>query len=387
MSPKQPWESSVLMSRATFLRRSAAVSLSVPMLGLLAACGDDSSETTSAASGGGEPTDISGTLRFLGWQGYDNKAAARPITKQGVDISAQYVTSNDDFVTKLRGGTSLDVITPFIPFVPGLVMGDLLQELDYDRIPSSKDYFPELVDLVKQYGDGKTYGAPIVWGDIPMIVRPELMPDLPESWLDLRDPKYKGQLVTLDDAYQNLITISRAVNGPENAGTMTHEQLADVVQVWKEIKPNLVAFAPSFGDEADILARGDAAGSIVGWRFMQQQMAEQNVESEAHVPEEGTFAWLDVYSIPTDAPNPDAAYAFIDVMTAATGNALVAAGTGSAVSNEGARAKLPPDQKDLYPYDEMASYFANQYPLPLDPEEGIASYDDWLAAWEEIKSA
>jgi len=373
------------MSRATFLRRSAAFSLSVPMLGLLA-CGDDS-QTTSAVSGGTTDVDVSGDFAFLGWQGYDNPAAAKPLTKQGMNISAQYVTANDDFITKLRGGTSLDIITPFVPFVPALAGGDLIQELDYGRIPSSADYSPELVDLVDQYGDGTIYGAPIVWGDIPMIVRPDLMPSLPESWLDLRNPEYKGKLVTLDDAYQNLITISRVVNGPEDAGTMTEEQLADVVKVWKEIKPNLVAFAPSFGDEADILARGDAAGSVIGWRFMQQQLTKQNIKSEAHVPDEGTFAWLDVYSIPENAPNPDAAYEFINVMTSPKGNALVAAGTGSAVSNPAAREFLPKDQKDLYPYDDMAPYFANQYPLPLDPEPGITSYDDWLAAWEEIKSA
>lgn len=378
------------ISRAAFLRRTGSSVLGLSMLGLVA-CGDDDDDD-QASSGGGAPKDVGGTIKYLGWQGYDDKKAVEPITSKGVKLSAEYITTNDDIVTKLRGGAqgSLDVVTPFVGYIPALVAGDLIEELDYGKLPSTDTFFPEFVEIAKQFGEGKTYCAPLVWGDTPMIVRPDQLGELPKSWLDLRDPKYKGKLMTLDDVYGNIVIISRALFGPDNASEITRSQLDEVVQVWKEIKPNIVTIAPSFGDAADVMARGDAPGMIQGWRFMEQQLKAKDVEVAAHMPEEGSYAWTDTYAIPTDAPNPDAAYAFIEAMISARGNALVGAATGSGVTNEAARVNLPGDQKDLYPYDNIGTFFAEDagfYALPLEPEGDYVAYDEWTKAWEEIKAA
>lgn len=184
------------ISRATFLRRAGGAVLGAAALPGIAACGEDEEQSSDKA---GSETAVSGTVKYLGWQGYDDKKAVKPLTERGVKVSPQYITTNDDIVTKLRGGAkgSLDIVTPFVAYVPALVTGDLLEELDYGRLPSAETYFPEFVDLVKRFGGGKAYCAPLVWGDAPMIVRPDRMPDLPESWLDLRQSKYRGKLTTL----------------------------------------------------------------------------------------------------------------------------------------------------------------------------------------------
>ena len=380
------------MSRASFLRRTGASVFALSALSGLVACGDDDEGSGSQGdSSAGPPKEVSGTIKYLGWQGYDDKAAFKPLASKGVKLSTEYITTNDDIVTKLRGGAkgSLDVVSPFVGYIPALVAGDLIEELDFSRIPSTSTFYPDFVEIAKQFGGGKTYCVPLVWGDTPMIVRPDQL-ELPASWLDLRDAKYKGKLMTLDDVYGNIVIMSRALFGPDNASEISQSQLDDVVKVWKEIKPNIVTIAPSFGDAADVMARGDAPGMIQGWRFMEQLLKKKDIKVAAHMPEEGSYAWTDTLAIPKEAPNQEAAYAFLDTMTSANGDAIIGAATGSGVTNEEARANLPADQKELYPYDSISDFFASDagfYALPLEPDGDYVSYEAWTKAWEEIKAA
>jgi spermidine/putrescine-binding protein len=115
----------------------------------------------------------------------------------------------------------------------------------------------------------------------------------------------------------------------------------------------------------------------------------KNVNASDHVPSEGTVLWCDSYAIPKDAPNADAAYAFIDTMMRPKGNAVVATTAGGAVSIEAGVPYLPRDLRELYDYGDLASVFEeNQFytPAPLEPEDdAIASQNDWLKAWDELK--
>jgi putrescine transport system substrate-binding protein len=46
----------------------------------------------------------------------------------------------------------------------------------------------------------------------------------------------------------------------------------------------------------------------------QAEAAGQGVEIAYAVPKEGAMLWFDMLAIPADAPNPDAAHAFIDFL-------------------------------------------------------------------------
>lgn len=392
------------LSRRDLLARTGTAVLGIGALGALgAACGGASGDdgdatetgTTGAATDAAATTGTSaasGTLNFLGWQGYDSPNAAKPLTDQGVTINAQYFTSNSDAVTKLRGGGigSIDIITPYIGYLPPLIKGGLIEELDYSLLPSTASYYPEISDLVTEFSEGKTYCAPLVWGDMPMVFVPDRFPDLPESWLDLRDSRYQGQLVTYDDMFPNMVMISRAVNGPENASMINRQQLDDVTQVWKEIKKNVVTIAAGIGDAVDIVARGDASAVIEGWRYMIVLLGEKDVAAEAYIPSEGTMSWCDVYAIPKEAPNRDTAYAFIETMISPQGNAIVGSEVASGVTNKDARPLLPEDMQSLYPYDDITTFLTETtsvYPVPFEPEGDIMGHEEWTEAWEEIKAA
>ena len=172
------------LSRAALLRRAAAVAGAGAMLPLL--------RSTDALA----DLVATQTLNLLVWQGYDDAKAAQPLKKKGVKINAQYVANNDEFITKLRGGGlgRYDIVTPYFGYIVPLVKANLIVPIEYSKLPYSSGYIKQFYKPSWNTFDGKTYSAPLVWGDTPIVYRTDLLKKLPASWLDLRRPEYKGKV-------------------------------------------------------------------------------------------------------------------------------------------------------------------------------------------------
>jgi len=329
------------------------------------------------------------TLKFLGWQGYDDAKAMAPLSAEGLTLDAQYITGNAEIVTKLRSGGvgSIDVVTPGISAIKPLILAKLIQPIDFTKMPSAERFFGEFRALEWQKSDGKDFAAPVMWSDYPISYRADLFKDLPQKWADLGDEKYRGRLVTLDDP-ANLWVFAKSLFKTSDFSTLTKAQVEEVVNAYMPIKKNLISISPSFGDIVDVLARGDAQASVLGWRFIEVQLKKKGLAAASFVPEDGTFLWCDSYCIAADAPHLAETYAFVNQMLSPEANALIAAGTGSGVVNQDAVAHLPEDQRALYPYDQLDAFLAkNTFYIPplLEAEGDIATMRDWTDAWERIK--
>ena len=376
------------LTRVELLRRGAGALVGLSSAGtVLAACGSSSSSGSTATTS--DLGKVGGTVTFLGWQGYDDRKAGAAALKRGINLSTTYITNNDEIVTKLRAGGRADIVTPYFGYVKPLADAGLISPLDMTRLPASKQYFPQFVNPESTTVDGKTYAAPLIWADTPMIYRPDLIRDLPASYRDLANPRYKGKLVTLDDALSNILIFAKTLFGDQPT-RITTDQLKQVEQLMGTVRPNIVTVGASFGDILDVLMRGDAGLCITGWRFLQAQAAQKGRKLGAHTPKEGSFSYFDTYCIPAKAKNQASAYAFIDAVISATGNAVVAANTGSACTNSTAVARLPRQQRKLYPYNDISSYFKTNglYGLPpLEADGDVATFQQWQATWQRLKSA
>jgi len=47
---------------------------------------------------------LGGQLNYLGWEGYDEPEAFKPMTDQGVVFNRTYIGNNDELIAKLRAG-------------------------------------------------------------------------------------------------------------------------------------------------------------------------------------------------------------------------------------------------------------------------------------------
>jgi putative spermidine/putrescine transport system substrate-binding protein/spermidine/putrescine transport system substrate-binding protein len=136
------------------------------------------------------------------------------------------------------------------------------------RLPNFDTFFPVFKGPHWIFPDGERYAVPALWGNSPIVYDPKKWDAVPDRFYpDLADPKYKGQLVVMDDPYTNLFDISQAL-GHKDPMYLTQAELDDVVKAFKEVKKNIVAIVGGgLSDLIDLVVRGDASMiPFQGWQ-------------------------------------------------------------------------------------------------------------------------
>ena len=347
--------------------------------------------TTPAAAQG----NVGGTLTMLCWQGYDGPNANKPFVEQtGIEINATYLGSNDEIFATLRAGGlgKIDIVTPYHGYVKNLYEADLLQEIDYSRLPNTADYIPLFQKPEWNTFDGKTYSAPFVWGTGPMIYNAEFIPEPPKEWMDVMKPEYKGKVVMTDDALGHYL-IWNQVTGAEDPTQVTQEQLDKTTDLLIQIKTEQArSFSPNMGDMADIMARGEAWLSTIGWEAVPKFPVAAGSRPALHPPRSRRLHLRRLLLHPEgEAPNLDTAYAFIDHMLSPEAQAIAMDDMDSATVNEKAIPLLDEATRDLFPYDNLDEIFEVApvwgFPPLEDQGDGIVTYNGWLEAWERVRAA
>jgi len=265
-----------------------------------------------------------------------------------------------------------------------------MQPLDMSRIPSAAGLFPAFKDAPWLVKDGKTYGVPMIWGDEPCVYNPAKWQAMPERYTDFADPKFKGELVLLDDPFGNIWLWATSLGMPQPS-RLTKEQLAQVLEAMLKIKPNVVTVGASHGDMADVLVRGDASIGVGGWAYQAIIAKEKGVTLTVGTPsKDGTFFWSDAYAIAVDSPNIDNAYAFIEFVTQPKSNAALATELASGCTVEAAYALMEPALTSLYPYDNVRApgggILGTQTVVPpQNPDGDVVGAASWVEAWQTFK--
>ena len=372
------------VNRRRFIQGAAGLA-SLSVLG--AATGASAAETPK----------LGGQLNFLGWDGEHGGNVAKPfLEKNGIQLQASFQSAADEALTRFNTGGrgAMDLLTPNKDFQRAILASsvELFQPLDLARIPTAEGLFPAFKGSPWLVRDGKTYGIPIIWGDEPCVFNPAKWDKMPARYTDFADPKYKGQLVLLDDPFGNIWLYAVSL-GMKQPNRLTAAELEQVIEAMLKTKQNVVTIGASHGDMADVLIRGDASIGIGGWAYQTLIAKEKGVKLVVGSPEvDGTFYWSDSYAIAADAPNLDNAYAFIDFMTSAQSNAALAKELGSGCTVEAAYDLLDPSLRELYPYDNVrqagGGILGTQIVVPPQEADGdIVGAPAWVEAWQTFKAS
>lgn len=330
---------------------------------------------------------------FLGWQGYDDPLNYDDFsTKQGIALNTTYIGNNDEIVTKLSSGGigQIDIVTPYMGYVPLLAKLDLIQPIDTSQVPNLAKMLPLFRNDHNVNVDGKLYSVPFTWGSAPMMYDPAVVKTTPDSWLDLLKPEYAGKVGMMDDPLGNMMIAAVIVTKAPMPTKLTADQLKAVVDFLIKVKKQSRVVALSWGDLADAMARGDVALTFNGWETLKKFVADKGRAIEYVYPKEGTEAWLDNYCIVKDAPNLKEAYILANRVISDEAQKRFAETNLQAIVNKDAIANLDPKIKALYPYDDMASFAKKarffDFP-PLKPEGDYTTWSDWLKEYERFKTA
>jgi spermidine/putrescine-binding protein len=333
-------------------------------------------------------------LRLLCWGGYDHPEATAAFRQEtGVQVHATYIGANDEIFLRLRAGGigRYDLVTPQNGVIRPLAEAGLIQPIDPGRLPNAAALLPTFRDPDWAVIDGQVYAVPYLWGAAPLIYNADVLARPPASWLDLQSQDYRGQIVMHDDGLGHLKIWNRVL-GAEDPARVSPAELTQAADVLISIKSQqVVAFSPDMGALAGILARGEAGLATLGWASVPSMEVAREANLQLAYPQPGTFSFCDSFCLAANAPNVDVAYAFIDAMLAAGAQASVTAAVGRGTVSAEAVPLLDPGTRGLYPYDDLAPFFELNpffgFPPVHDDGSGLATYVDWVNAWERVRNA
>jgi spermidine/putrescine-binding protein len=331
------------------------------------------------------------SVRFLGFQEYET-ALGDYMKAHAITMESTYIGGSAEILARLSAGGvgSIDLVTPYLGYVPLLVAAGLLQPIDESKVPNLDRVHPVFKNNPSIRIDGKLYVAPFVWGGVPMMYDPAVVKTRPSSWYDVLKPEYRGK-VGMTQSLNNILLASVIVNqGVEVPSMITKEQLVKAVDFLIRVKASARLVAASYDELADAMARGEVVITFNGWEVMKKMAADKNKVIEYTYPKEGTFGWLDNFCIVRDAPNVAVAHELANAALSVP--VQLAAGNVSllGIVNLDAIAKLEPAKRAIYPYDDLEGFGRTTgfYPIePLEPDGKHATFDDWNKEYMRFKKA
>ncbi len=347
----------------------------------------------AAMGAGPRPAHAAATVTMLCWQDYDKGLHVGDFLKQkDISLNTTYIGNNDEIVTKLTAGGlgQIDIVTPYMGYIPLLVALDVIQPIDEKLVPNLADEIEVFRNDPNVIVNGTRYSVPFTWGSAPMMYDPAVIPTPPESWHDLEKPEYKGKVGMMDDPLGNMMLAAVIATDAEVATMLTPAQLKAAVDYLIKLKKEQVrVVSVSWGEMADALSRGDIVITFSGWETIKKFCADHGKRIEYTYPKEGTFAWLDNYCIAKDAPNRELDHAVANQIISVESQVLIGDEMLQGIVNRKAVEKLT-TSRTLYPYDDLAGFEkkARFYAFPPKESDGThASWSDWLAEYDRFKAA
>jgi putrescine transport system substrate-binding protein len=266
-------------------------------------------------------------LHIYNWADYiDPYAIERFQRETGIRVRYDVYDTLETLEGKLSAGRSgYDIIVPTSePTFARLLRAGALRPLELARIPNARHLDPDLMARIAAVDPGNRHGVIYLWGTVGLGMLPErirqLAPDAPlDSLALLLDPQHARRvarcgIAVMDSAVDVLPSVLRFLGfHPDSAAPA---ELEAAQRALLAIRPFLRSI-PSPPAIIDALAKGEICLAFTYSGDVIQAAARAREARRAHevryiTPREGAQLWFDMLAIPADAPNPDAAHAFIN---------------------------------------------------------------------------
>lgn len=296
------------LNRRRFLSFAAAAGAT----GFLAACSTGGTQAAPVATGG----PLESKLSMYTWGDYDAPDVLEAFTSElGPKITLSSFNSNEEMISKLvaaKGTSGFDIVVPTGTFIPQMVENGLLQKLNHDLIPNLEHMDAAFVG--RAWDPENDYSICKAWGTTGFVYDKTVITRELKDWNDFLDAaqnEASGKTSLLDDPAE-LTGLYFWANGIDWNTTDPAELDAAEDYLVNTLAPHVSAFDSYPGGAAIPQAthallqawNGDArigileSGDPDRWQWV--------------LGSPDTEIWMDNWAIPTGAPNPEAAHAFIN---------------------------------------------------------------------------
>lgn len=323
-------------------------------------------------------------VNVYNWSDYiADDTIAKFEAETGIIVNYDVFDSNEIVEAKLlTGGSGYDIVVPSASFLERQIAAGLFQKLDKSKLANLGNMDADIMAAVTTADPGNEHSVVYMWGTTGFGYNVEAikarMPNAPVgSWDMIFDPEIVSKFadcgVSLLDAPAEVIPAALNYLGRD-----PDSEDPDDLKAAEELITNVRPFIRYFHSSQYIsdLANGDTciahgySGDILQARDRADE-ADQGVELEYVIPNEGAVIWFDMLAIPADAPHPDNAHKFIDFIMQPQIAADISNYVYYANANAASFDLIDPDVTDdpgIYPIDEAkANLFATRsYSLRFD---------------------
>ncbi len=279
-----------------------------------------------AALTSGAYADDEKVVNVYNWSDYIDESILTDFEAEtGIKVRYDVFDSNELLETKmLAGGSGYDVVVPTGTFLSRQIEAGAFQKLDKSKLPHMGNVWTAINERTAVYDPGNEHSINYMWGTTGIgynvdKVKEVLGDDAPTDSLALVfDPANAEKLASCGihmlDAPTEIIPAALKYIG-EDPNTKDVDTLKKTEDVLMAIRPHVQKFHSS--EYINALANGDICVAF-GWSgdvlqaLARADEAGNGVTIAYSIPKEGALMWFDQMAIPTDAPNPDHAHAFID---------------------------------------------------------------------------
>lgn len=399
-----------MSGRKVRVGRWAVLGLLVGALSVVAAgCGGSDDESSASAEIKGLGTTLEeiqanakneGEVNLVIWAGYADKSWADQFTQEtGCKVNTKDGASSDDMVDLISTGAWDGVSASGDATLRLIAKGDAAP-VNFDLTPNYADVYEGLKDQPYNTVDGVGYGVPHGRGPNYMVFRNDIVPADTDSWAPIWDDSYAGKLSIYDS--QNFIAdaaVYLKATQPDlnitNPYELDDDQFNAAVDLLKEQRPNIGKYwdGVTYADQVTTFKSGE---TVVGttWPYQVNLMAAEKppLAVSAIKPKEGTTGWSDTWMIYSKAAHPNCMYLWMNYIISPEANAKVAEWFGEAPANAKACDETTdPNFCTTYHADDEAwwedVYYWSTPEADCGDDRGevCKTYEDWRAAWTEIK--
>ena len=339
------------------------------------------STSTQPVSSGSEGSTNSGdrVLNVCNWGEYIDESLITQFEEEtGIKVNYQTAESNESLYSLLKsGGANFDVICPSDYMISQLIEEDMLQPLDYSKIPNFEKIDERFKNL--SYDPDNLYTVPYTWGTLGIIYNTTMVEEPITSWSAMFDERYAGDVLLINNSRDALgmalYYLGYSVNTTDEA------QIRKAFQLISDAVSAGVYQGKVMDEVFQKMEQGNAAiATYYAGDYL--SMLENNPDLAYVVPEEGSNWFVDAMCILKDAQNVDEAHEWINFL----------ASTEASLANMDYIWYASPNTEALEKYPE---YYEETYGEPLDmdlyeimaaPQEVLDRCESYLVLPEETRA-
>jgi spermidine/putrescine transport system substrate-binding protein len=248
-------------------------------------------------------------LNIYVWSNFIPNKVIKIFTKEtGIKVNITEFDNNETLFAKLKTTkhSGYDVVVPSNYFISRMVKQKVLQPLDKTKLPNIKNLNPSLLN--RKYDPKNIYTIPYVWTSTGIVINANYFDKLTiQKWTDLWNPKYKNQLMILDDIREVFAIAFLALGYSVNETNPKH--IEEAYHLLQKLLPNIKIFTAD-GEQTIYIDEDATIGMIWGGDYL--LATEENPQLRFLLPKDGWVISIDNFAIPINAPNIANAHTFIN---------------------------------------------------------------------------